>query len=92
MAAGVPPGFKIDTDANRNVKAIAVTGGPRRHPSLVVVPSVWAMLAVPVKAATFPHVSEAAIHGVVGNNMSRVSICIILVEADFLFVVVVMPQ
>lgn len=66
LAAMVPPGLRIPIDANPNVNAMAVTGGPNRRPMRVVVPMTCAMVAVPVSAATLPQVSAAPIQGRVG--------------------------
>jgi hypothetical protein len=61
FAAAVPPGWRTPIDANKKVKAMAVTGGPKRRPMRVFLPITCETVAVPVKAAMFPQVSVGPI-------------------------------
>ena len=59
----VPPDFVIPTEAKKKDRAMAVTGGPKSFPTVVVFPSFCARADEKQRVATFPQVSEGSTSG-----------------------------
>ena len=72
VAPADPPGGMQPTEAKTNVRAIAVTGGPRRRPIDVDLPRNWAIVADASTAAAFPMSSPADISGLDGDGSDEV--------------------
>ena len=68
VAPADPPGGMMPMLARRKVRAIAVTGGPRRRPIDVDLPRNWAIVAQVSTAAAFPMSSPADISGLDGDG------------------------
>ena len=68
VAPAEPPGGMMPIVAKRKVRAMAVTGGPRRRPTAVDFPRNWAIVAHMSTAEAFPMSSVADISGLEGDG------------------------
>ena len=68
VAPAEPPGGMMPMVAKRKVRAMAVTGGPRRRPTAVDFPRNWAIVAHMSTAEAFPMSSVADISGLEGDG------------------------